>query len=46
MIEVTVEIISSVLEVEVELPNVGLTINTIDEGSSSTTTYALTITDL
>jgi hypothetical protein len=46
MIEVTVEIIDSVLEVEVEFPKVGLIITGIDEGTSSTTTYPYSIVEL
>ncbi len=45
MIEVTVEIISSTLEVDVVFPPVGLSVSGIDEGNS-TTTYTNNIIDI
>lgn len=45
MLEVTVEIINSVVEVTAELPRVGLTVSGIDEGNS-TTTYTNNIIDI
>lgn len=45
MIEVTVEIISDVIEVTAEFPLIGMVVSGIDEGSSITT-YTNNIIDL
>lgn len=45
MIEITVEILSDVLEVDVTFPPIGLSASGIDEGNS-TTTYSNTIIDI